>query len=125
MLVPRSAPAPDHIRASLAEVFGEAVDHVRVIEHSWYAKLHGSARATTRRGRILLRGSAHDFFRDPDLVLHEYFHVLRQWQPGHLTIARYLLESFRRGYWDNRFEIEAREFVADHLLRFKRALSRH
>jgi hypothetical protein len=30
----------------------------------------------------------------------------------------------RRGYWDNRFEIEAREFAADNLYRFRAALTR-
>ena len=27
----------------------------------------------------------------------------------------YLLECLRRGYWNNRFEIEAREFAARHV----------
>ena len=104
--------------AALAQVFGQPVQHVRIIEHSWYARLHGGARATTRRGRIYLRGSAGQFFADPELVLHEYFHVLRQWQTGELTIAGYLWESWKRGYYDNRFEIDAREFAADNLYRF-------
>jgi hypothetical protein len=111
-------------RSALAEIFGQAVDQVRVIENSWYAKLHGRAQATTRPGRIYLRGGAEQFFADPELVLHEYYHVLRQWAPGELTIARYLWESWKRGYLDNRFEIEAREFAADHLHRFRALLSR-
>src|SRR5262245_54120070 len=105
---------PDPWRAALQEIFGEPVDNVRVVEHSFYARLHFGARATTRRNRILLRDSAAAFWSDPDLVLHEYFHVLRQWQPRRLTILRYLFESLRRGYWLNRFEIEARQFAAMH-----------
>ena len=31
-------------------------------------------------------------------------------------------EWWRRGYWDNRFEIEAREFAADNLYRFRALL---
>ena len=58
------------------------------------------------------------------MMLHEYCHVLRQWEPGLLTIARYVLEWLRRGYWDNRFEIEAREFAADNLYRFRALLRR-
>ena len=85
--------------------------HVRVIEHSWFCRLHGRAVATTRRRRIYLRGSAADFFADPWLMLHEYCHVIRQWQPGSLTVARYLAECLRRGYWNNRFEVEARAFA--------------
>lgn len=105
---------PISLALALREVFGESVDHVRVIENSLYARMHFGARATTRRGRILLRGSAKDFWNDPELVLHEYFHVLRQWQPRRLTIWRYLKESVRFGYWRNRYEIEARAFAATH-----------
>ena len=106
------------------EIFGEPVDHVRVVEHSLYARLHFGARATTRRNRILLRDSAAAFWRDPDLVLHEYFHVLRQWQTRRLTVWRYLVESLRRGYWLNRFEIEAREFAAAQTARLQQLLAR-
>lgn len=121
----RNVSLPPALRASLLELFGPGVDAVRIIEHSWYAGLHGRIVATTRRRRIYLRGSAAEFFDDPEIVLHEYFHVLRQWEPKRLSIPRYLLEWFRRGYWDNRFEIEAREFAADHLYRFRALLSRH
>jgi hypothetical protein len=116
---------PHAVRASLLELFGPGVDDVQVVEHSWYARLHGRIVATTRRRRIYLRGSAAEFFDEPEIVLHEFFHVLRQWEPRRLSIWRYLLEWLRRGYWDNRFEIEAREFAADHLYRFRALLSRH
>jgi hypothetical protein len=108
----------------LREIFGEEVAHVRVIERSTYARLHRGARATTRRNRILLRDSADAFWRDPELMLHEYFHVLRQWRPRRLTIFRYVLEWLKRGYWRNRFEIEAREFAALHRDRLRRLLER-
>jgi hypothetical protein len=108
---------PARIQVALQEIFGERIDHVRVVENSLYARMHFGARATTRRNRILLRGSAAAFWRDPDLVLHEYFHVLRQWQTRRLTIWRYLMESLQRGYWLNHFEIEAREFAAAHAKR--------
>ena len=108
------SPIPTPIGIALREVFGEPVDHIRVIENSLYARMHFGARATTRRGRILLRGAAKDFWNDPELILHEYFHVLRQWQPRRLTIWRYLKESARRGYWHNCYEIEARAFAAAH-----------
>jgi hypothetical protein len=105
---------PPSLSSALHDIFGEAVDHVRVIENSLYARMHFGARATTRRGRILLRGSAKDFWNDPELILHEYFHVLRQWQTRRLTIWRYLQESARKGYWHNCYEIEARAFAAAH-----------
>lgn len=114
---------PASIAAALENIFGEPVTHVRVIEHSLYARLHLGARATTRRGRIYLAGSAASFWRDPDLLLHEYFHVLRQWQVGRLTIVRYLVECARHGYWLNKYEIEARAFAAAHVSRLRPRLS--
>ena len=102
---------PRRLRTALVEMLGDAVDDVVVVEHSWYAKLHPGARATTRRNRILLRGSAAEFFADPALVLHEYFHVLRQWNTGRLSAWRYLREWLRRGYWNSRYERQARRYV--------------
>lgn len=115
----RKVPLPPHVRATLHRLFGDAVDLVEVVEHSWFTRLHWRAHATTRRRRIYLRGSAADFFDDPVLMLHEYFHVLRQWEPRELSVWRYLVECFRRGYWDNRFEIEAREFTEGEVYRFR------
>jgi Domain of unknown function (DUF4157) len=112
--------APPAAAVALQQIFGEPVAHVRIIEHSRYARLHLGARATTRRSRILLSGSAEDFWRDPELVLHEYFHVLRQWQPRRLTIIRYVLEWLRHGYWRNVYEIEARAFAAKHAAHYCR-----
>jgi len=106
---------PGSLLTALEAVLGESVSQVLVIEHSLYARLHHRAIATTRRRRIYLRGSAQAFFDDPLLVLHEYCHVVRQWETGELTIARYCLEWLRRGYWNNRFEVEARAFAQAHL----------
>jgi hypothetical protein len=107
----REAALPAPVRAALEQLLGEPLGHVRIIEYSWFCRLHGRAVATTRRRRIYLRGSASGFFADPWLMLHEYCHVIRQWQPGSLTVPRYLAECLRRGYWDNRFEVEARAFA--------------
>jgi hypothetical protein len=120
----RQVAVPPNVQAALESVFGVGVAHVRVIENSLFARLHIRATATTRRRRIYLRGSAASFFNDPALMLHEYCHVLKQWEPGVLTTARYVGEWLRRGYWDNRFEIEAREFADDHLYRFRALLTR-
>lgn len=110
----RKVTLPDSLRTALEAVLGEPVSHVRIVEHSLYARLHHRAIATTRRRRIYLRGSAQEFFADPWLMLHEYCHVLRQWEPGELTVARYCLEWLRHGYWNNRFEVEARAFADRH-----------
>jgi Domain of unknown function (DUF4157) len=116
---------PAGVRECLRAFFGDAVDEVRIVEHSLFARLHGRAIATTRRRNIYLRGSAEDFFTDPVLMLHEYCHVLNQWEPGSLTTMRYVGECMRRGYWDNRFEVEAREFADDNVYRFRAMLTQH
>jgi hypothetical protein len=115
-------PAP--LRAALAELFGQPVDDIEIVEHSWFARLHGRARATTRRNRIYLNGSIDEFFADHDLLLHEYYHVLRQWNRGRMSLLSYLREWWRRGYWDNRFERQARRFVSLRLPAFQRMISR-
>ena len=108
---------------ALAKFFGEDIARVQVIENSFFARLHWNALAVTRRNRIYLRGNAQDFFTDPALLMHEYFHVMSQWEPRLLTSCRYVLEWLRHGYWNNRFEIEAREFTAKNLYSFKRLLT--
>jgi len=111
-------------RAALERLLGGPVDDIEVVEASWYARLHPGARATTRRNRILLRGSAREFVADPELMLHEYYHVLRQWNRGRLTLWRYVIEWLRRGYVENRYERHARRFAATRLAAFERLKSR-
>jgi hypothetical protein len=103
---------PRTVSAALEEIFAQPVDAVIVIENSLYARAHLGMCATTRPNRILLAISGAEFVANPELLLHEYCHVIRQWRPGHLTRSRYLLESARCGYWENRFEREARAFAA-------------
>jgi hypothetical protein len=117
---------PDGIRSALKELIGErapeTIDRIRVLEHSTFARLHGRVRATTRRRCILLPGSGAEFFADPELMLHEYCHVLLQWESGSLTVPRYLRECLRRGYWNNHYEVEARAFSHRHLSQFRALL---
>jgi hypothetical protein len=116
---------PKDVELALESLFGESVRHVKVIQYSIFVRFHWRAIATTRRNRIYLRGSGKEFFTDGPLLLHEYFHVLRQWATRDLTIPRYLMECFRRGYWDNRYEIEAREFTASEIFRYRALLAQH
>jgi hypothetical protein len=115
---------PAGLRQALTDVFGDSVDEVVLREHSWFAQLHGRATATTRRNTIYLRGSAEDFFASPELMLHEYFHVLRQWNRGRMSVVAYLGEWWRRGYWQNRYERQARRFVRLRLEAFRSVLAR-
>ena len=103
---------PRSVAAALEQLFEEPVDGVIVIEHSRYAKLHRGISAATRPNRIFLAMSGAEFVASPELLLHEYYHVLCQWRTGYLTRWRYVVESVRRGYWQNRYEEEAREFAA-------------
>ena len=118
----RAITLPETVGASLEVLFESPVHHVQVFEHSLFVRMHGRAIATTRRRRIYLRGSGADFFEDPWLMLHEYCHVIKQWEPRTLTIRSYLMECMRRGYWNNRFEVEARAFADTHTLRLRKML---
>ncbi len=109
---------PADVRELLLDLFGTEIDSVRIVEHSWINALHFWPYAVTRCNRIYLKGSAADFFAEPELVVHEFCHVLHQWNTGRLTTWRYIVESFRKGYWQNCFEIEARQFAAQHRLRY-------
>lgn len=123
MTIGRKVTLPGSLRAALEAVLGEPVDRVSIIEYSLYARLHPRAIAMTRRRRIYLRGAAQDFFDDPGLMLHEFHHVLKQWESGDLTFGRYCAEWLRRGYWNNRFEVEARAFADRHGPALRRRLS--
>jgi hypothetical protein len=116
---------PSDVQQALESLFGEPIGDIKVVQYSVYVRFHWRAIATTRPHRIYLRGSGREFFSDAPLVLHEYFHVIRQWQTGDLTIPRYLAECFRRGYWDNRYEVEAREYAATEIFRYRALLAQH
>lgn len=116
---------PKDVQLALESLFGESVAGIKVVQYSIYVRWHWRAIATTRPNRIYLRGSGKEFFGDATLVLHEYFHVIRQWAPGDLTAPRYLLECFRRGYWENRYEIEAREFASSEIYRYRALLAQY
>jgi hypothetical protein len=113
---------PHPVVVALERVFREPVGKVVVIERSRYARAHWGMSATTRPNRILLAIYGKEFVSNPDLLLHEYFHVIRQWRTGRLTRWRYLVKSMRCGYWDNPFEREAREFTAEAVERYRRYL---
>jgi hypothetical protein len=77
---------PKDVELALEALFGESVRHVKVVQYSIFVRFHWRAIATTRPFRVYLRGSGKEFFADGPLLLHEYFHVLRQWATGDLTI---------------------------------------
>lgn len=114
---------PQAVATALGKVFEESVDGVIVIERSRYAKLHRGMTATTRPNRILLAIGGAEFAASPELLLHEYYHVLCQWRTGYLTRWRYVVESIQFGYRQNRYEQEAREFMLANVAQYRAALS--
>jgi hypothetical protein len=118
-LIGRRYLLPHVVAAALERLFEESVSQVAVIECSRYAKLHRGMAATTRPNRILLTISGAEFASNPELLLHEYYHVLCQWRTGYLTRWRYMVESIRCGYRQNRYELEAREFAAANLDQYR------
>jgi hypothetical protein len=121
-LIGRRYVLPPPVALALERVFGEPVGGVVVIERSRYAQAHFGMCATTRPNRILLAIDGQEFVGNAELLLHEYFHVIRQWGTGRLTRRRYLLESARCGYRNNPFEREAREFTAGAVDAYRRYL---
>lgn len=54
--------------------------------------------------------SKEEFLKDEKWVKHELCHVQQYRQHGYIGfVAKYLWESMRRGYHNNRFEVAARE----------------
>jgi len=89
---------------------------LRIKERSWLAaiaawKLGASPVAMVLGKTIHLHGTGREaFLRDEKWVKHELCHIRQFRQYGFFGfIFRYLLESVRKGYYNNRFEIEARE----------------
>lgn len=61
--------------------------------------------------------SCKQFLIDSDWVCHELKHVEQYQQNGFaIFIYKYLLEWIKNGYYNNRFEVEARESEKDHNL---------
>lgn len=67
-------------------------------------RMRGPAGAVTL-GRSIVVHPRHPV--DARLVAHELVHV-RQWRQDRWFPVRYAMESLRRGYWMNRYEVEAR-----------------
>ena len=93
---------------------------VRIKEQSWLARL-AAWKLGTRTMAITLGGTIHlyntpraDFLENKTWVCHELAHVLQFRRYGFITfLFRYGWESLRKGYYNNRWEIEARRLESD------------
>jgi hypothetical protein len=84
-------------------------------ENSWIAKL--ASRKLKSKSIAIVIGktihlyhvSRHDFLKDEKWVKHEMCHISQFKKYGFLNfIFKYLVESMRNGYYNNKYEIEAR-----------------
>jgi len=89
---------------------------LRIKENSFFARLAcrvlKSANVAMVLGKTIhLSGvSREEFLRNRPWVAHELCHVRQFQEHGYFGfLGRYLLESFRNGYYNNKFEVEARE----------------
>lgn len=89
---------------------------VKIKEQSWCARL--AARKMKSRSVAMVLGttvhlwniSRDEFFDQSALVVHEMEHVRQFQRYGFLRFCvLYLWESARKGYYNNRFEVEARK----------------
>ena len=84
-------------------------------ENSWIAKiaamkLHANAVAIVIGKTIHLHNtSKDDFLKNERWLRHELCHVQQFRQHGYISfIIKYLWESIRKGYYNNKYEAEAR-----------------
>jgi len=89
---------------------------VRIKENSWVAKL-AAFKLKSPKVAIVFGSTIHlhntkrdEFLKDTDWVCHELKHVQQYRKNGFVGfIAKYLLEWIKKGYYNNKFEVEARE----------------
>jgi hypothetical protein len=93
---------------------------VKIKENSWLAKiaagnLHCEKVAMVIGKTIHLHNSTkEEFLSNQRWVCHEVVHVKQYRELGYLKfIILYLLESFNKGYVNNKFEVEARHRERD------------
>ena len=85
-------------------------------ENSWLAKL-AAKKLKSKSVAMVLGKTIHlhnttktEFLQDEKWLKHELCHINQFKQHGYiLFIVKYLLESMRNGYYNNRFEVEARQ----------------
>ena len=89
---------------------------VQIKENSWVAKL-AAKKMKADKVAIVFGNTIHlhntsriEFLNDSDWVCHELKHV-EQYQKNGFTgfIRKYLFDWMKNGYYNNRFEVEARE----------------
>ena len=108
LLGPRVDPPPgidvDSLPAGIVFRSGRLVPRLGGV----LSRLGGPAAAVTLGRTIVINPEAR---LTRSLLAHELAHV-RQWEQDRLFPIRYSLATFRHGYHDNPYEVEARHFAA-------------
>ena len=88
-------------------------------ENSWLAKIAAKKLRSTNVAMVfgkkihLFGVTKTDFLADEKWLKHELCHIKQFKQYGFFNfVVRYLWESLRKGYYNNRFEMEARNAEA-------------
>lgn len=94
--------------------------HVKIRENSWLArvaalKLGANSVALTLGNTIhLYRASRQEFLKNNRWLRHELAHVQQFRKYGFLSfICMYLAETLKNGYFNNKYEVEARAAETD------------
>lgn len=96
---------------------------VSIKENSWIAKI-AAIKMRAEKIAIVFGSTIHlhnttreDFLNNSDWVCHELKHVEQYQQEGSLGfIFKYLFDWMKNGYYNNKFEVEARKSEKDILL---------
>ena len=104
---------------------------VRIRENSWLARLAAKRLGFSRIAMVigktihLHNASTKELINNQRWLLHELKHV-EQYEIGFLRfLCRYLLEFRRNGYYQNKFEVEARAAETQISLLIKYDLSKY
>lgn len=92
-----------------------SINDIKIREHSWKAKIAArwlrvdNVAFTLGRTIHLYNASLQEFLSDERWVKHELKHVEQFAQHGFITfILKYTFECIRKGYRNNKYEVEAR-----------------
>ncbi len=93
---------------------------VQIKENSWVAKL-AAAKLKADKVAIVFGSTIHlhntsrkEFLNDTEWVCHELKHVQQYRQNGFVGfITKYLFDTMKNGYYNNKFEVEARKSEKD------------
>lgn len=92
------------------------INNIRIKERSWRARLAawclGVDNVAFTLGKTILLHNATkvQFLHDEKWVKHELMHVEQFKRYGYINfIVKYSIETIRKGYYNNKYEVEARQ----------------